>query len=96
MFNLRLVTHQTGPEGRPVHRVYIECGVKYDRELYYSILNDRSTGGINIIGSTQGGVDIEGGAEKLPEKNLKIRPGPAAPATSSVAHQLPKAVRPRT
>jgi succinyl-CoA synthetase beta subunit len=77
MFNMRLVTHQTGPEGRPVHRVYIECGVKYDRELYYSILNDRSTGGITIIGSTEGGVDIEEVAEKSPEKILKIRLGPA-------------------
>jgi succinyl-CoA synthetase beta subunit len=78
MFNMRLVTHQTGPEGRPVHRVYIEAGIKYDRELYYSILNDRETGGITIIGSTEGGMDIEEVAAKSPEKILKIRLRPAA------------------
>ena len=77
MFNMTLVTHQTGPKGRPVHRVYIEAGVPYDRELYFSILNDRETAGITIIASTEGGMDIEEVAEKSPDKILKIRLAPA-------------------
>ncbi|MBZ5699445.1 MAG: ADP-forming succinate--CoA ligase subunit beta [Acidobacteriia bacterium] len=78
MFNMRLVTHQTGPEGRSVHRVYIESGVAYDKELYFSILNDRETAGITLIASTEGGMDIEEVAEKTPDKIIKVRLGPAA------------------
>ena len=78
MFNMRLVTHQTGPEGQPVHRVYIEAGVAYEKELYFSILNDRESAGITVIASTEGGMDIEEVAEKHPEKILKVRLGPGA------------------
>jgi len=78
MFNMRLVTHQTGPEGRPVHRVYIEAGVAYEKELYFSILNDRETAGITVIASTEGGMDIEEVAANTPDKILKVRLGPGA------------------
>jgi len=78
MFNTRLVTHQTGPRGQPVHRVYIEAGVAYEQELYFSILNDRDTAGITVIASTEGGVDIEEVAAEHPEKIIKIRLSPGA------------------
>ena len=78
MFNMRLVTHQTGPEGRPVHRVYIESGVAFERELYFSILNDRETAGITVIASTEGGMDIEEVAARTPEKIIKVRLGPGS------------------
>ncbi|MFZ0695245.1 MAG: ADP-forming succinate--CoA ligase subunit beta [Alphaproteobacteria bacterium] len=78
MFNMRLVTHQTGPEGCPVHRVYIEAGVSYDKELYFSILNDRETAGITVIASTEGGMDIEEVAAATPNKIIKVRLRPGA------------------
>ncbi|MGH7113484.1 MAG: ATP-grasp domain-containing protein, partial [Stellaceae bacterium] len=54
-----LVTHQTGPGGREVKRVYVEEGCDIARELYLGLLIDRETGRITLIGSTEGGVEIE-------------------------------------
>jgi succinyl-CoA synthetase beta subunit len=71
-----LVTHQTGPDGQKVRRLYIEQGVDIDRELYLAAVVDRASGGIVIMGSTEGGVDIEQVAEETPEKihNIVIDP----------------------
>ena len=66
-----LVTVQTGPEGKIVHRLLIADGVDIDREFYCSILLDRSTGRNVIMVSTEGGVEIEKVAEEHPEKILK-------------------------
>src|SRR5579862_2107394 len=65
-----LVTHQTGPEGRVVRRVYVEEASDVARELYLGMLVDRKAGTVSVIASTQGGMDIEEVAAKTPEKIL--------------------------
>ena len=65
-----LVTHQTGPEGRMVRRVYVEEASDVARELYLGMLVDRKAGAISVIASTEGGMDIEEVAAKTPEKIL--------------------------
>jgi len=72
MLGMTLVTHQTGPAGKEVKRVYIEEGCDIARELYLSMLIDRATSKITIMASTEGGMDIEEVAEKTPEKIIKI------------------------
>ena len=72
-----LVTHQTGPAGREVKRVYIEEGCDIARELYLGFLMDRETSRITLIGSTEGGVEIEDVAEHSPDKILKAAIDPA-------------------
>ena len=68
IMGMQLVTHQTGPEGKEVSRVYIEEGSNIDEELYLSILVDRKTSQVSFIVSTEGGVNIEEVAEETPEK----------------------------
>ena len=63
-----LVTHQTGPEGKEVSKVFVGSAVNITRELYFAILQDRATSGYTIIASTEGGVNIEDVAEHTPEK----------------------------
>ncbi|RFB04093.1 ADP-forming succinate--CoA ligase subunit beta [Parvularcula marina] len=72
MLGHTLVTKQTGPEGKVVNRVYIEDGADIDRELYLSLLVDRSSGKVAFIASTEGGMDIEEVAEETPEKILTL------------------------
>lgn len=73
-----LVTHQTGPEGKEVHRLYVEEGSSIERELYLSVLVDRATSRISFIASTEGGMDIEEVAAKTPEKILSFSVDPAS------------------
>ncbi len=68
MLGNTLVTHQSGPEGKEVKRVYIEDGCDIKRELYMSLLVDRATSCVTVMASTEGGMDIEEVAEKTPEK----------------------------
>ena len=68
MLGNTLVTHQSGPAGKQVKRVYVESGCDIASELYLSILVDRGTSCVTIMASTEGGVNIEGVAEKTPEK----------------------------
>ncbi len=77
-----LVTHQTGPEGKEVHRLYIEEGSSIERELYLSVLVDRATSRISFIVSTEGGMDIEEVAAKTPEKILSFSVDPASGISS--------------
>jgi succinyl-CoA synthetase beta subunit len=72
-----LVTHQTGPQGREVQRLYIEEGCDIGDELYLSILVDRGTSRVTIIASSEGGMDIEEVAETNPEKILSLGIDPA-------------------
>jgi succinyl-CoA synthetase beta subunit len=67
-----LVTHQTGPAGRKVHRLLIEEGVQIEKELYLSILMDRSMACPVVVASAAGGMEIEEVAMKSPEKILKM------------------------
>jgi succinyl-CoA synthetase beta subunit len=76
MLGNKLVTIQTGPEGKIVRRVLIEEGCKIGHEYYCSILMDRSTSKNLIMVSTEGGVEIEKVAEETPEKILKIHIDP--------------------
>jgi succinyl-CoA synthetase beta subunit len=66
-----LVTHQTGPEGRHVRRVYIEQGIEIARELYLSLVVDRTLGRVVVMASSEGGMDIEEVAAHHPEKILR-------------------------
>jgi succinyl-CoA synthetase beta subunit len=74
---MTLVTHQTGPHGRVVKRLYIEDGSAIDRELYLSALVDRATSRVAFIVSTEGGMDIEEVAHKTPEKIQTFQIEPA-------------------
>jgi len=68
MFGMNLVTHQTGPEGKEVKRLYIEEASDIAKELYLSCLVDRASSKIAFISSTEGGMDIEKVASETPEK----------------------------
>src|SRR4029077_16968004 len=68
MLGMTLVTHQTGPKGRLVRRIYIEEGAAIARELYLSLLVDRETSRVSVVASTEGGMDIEEVAHSTPEK----------------------------
>src|SRR5579871_5728831 len=72
-----LVTHQTGPHGKEVRRLYIEEGSAIDREFYLSALVDRSTSRVAFVVSTEGGMDIEEVAHKTPGKILTFSVDPA-------------------
>lgn len=77
MIGMQLVTHQTGPQGQEVRRIYIEEGCDIGRELYLGMLIDRSTSSVTIMASTEGGMDIEEVAAKHPEKIMKVSVDPA-------------------
>jgi len=77
MLGSTLVTIQTGPEGKQVNRLYIEQGIDIDRELYLSVLLDRSTSRNILMASTEGGTEIEVVAAETPEKILKEEIDPA-------------------
>ena len=71
MLGMRLVTHQTGPEGRTVKRLLIEQGISIAHELYVGVTLDRATSRNVVMASTEGGVEIEKVAAESPEKILK-------------------------
>ncbi len=77
MLGMTLVTHQTGPKGKDVKRVYIEEGCDIARELYLGMLVDRAADCISIMASTEGGMEIEEVAAATPEKILKVEIDPA-------------------
>jgi succinyl-CoA synthetase beta subunit len=68
MFGMNLITHQTGPEGKVVKRIYIEEASDIKKELYLSCLVDRASSKIAFISSTEGGMDVEKVASETPEK----------------------------
>ena len=78
MLGRTLVTAQTGDDGKQVNRLYIEDGSAIARELYLSMLVDRSTGRVAFIASTEGGMDIEKGAHDTPEKIVTFSIDPAS------------------
>jgi len=77
MLGATLVTHQTGPHGKVVHRLYVEEGAAIERELYLSALVDRGTSRIAFVISTEGGMDIEEVARSNPEKIVTFSVDPA-------------------
>ena len=78
MLGRTLVTHQTGPAGKVVNRIYIEDGADIDRELYLALLVDRASSRIAFVVSTEGGMDIEEVAASTPEKILSFSVDPAS------------------
>src|SRR3954453_2360061 len=88
MIGMRLVTHQTGPEGRVVSRVLIEEGLQMTRELYLSIVLDRQSGKPVIMASAAGGMDIEEVAAKTPEQIHRVYVEPGVGLVPFEARQL--------
>ncbi len=82
MLGRTLVTHQTGPAGKQVHRVFIEDGAEIETELYLALLMDRETSCISFIASTEGGMDIEEVAAETPEKIVTFPVDPASGVSS--------------
>jgi succinyl-CoA synthetase beta subunit len=82
-----LVTHQTGPQGKRVQKIYVEVAPEIKRELYLSILIDRTVSRPSFLASTEGGVDIEAVAAKTPEKIFRE---PIDPAVGMLPYQARK------
>ena len=78
MLGRTLVTHQTGPAGKQVNRIYIEDGSGIETELYLALLVDRQTSRVSFVCSTEGGMDIEEVAASTPEKILSFSVDPAS------------------
>ncbi|MDO5605914.1 MAG: ADP-forming succinate--CoA ligase subunit beta [Paracoccus sp. (in: a-proteobacteria)] len=78
MLGRTLVTHQTGPSGKQVNRIYIEDGSDISRELYLALLVDRQTSRVSFVASTEGGMDIEEVAAHTPEKIISFSVDPAS------------------
>ncbi|MFY0639315.1 ADP-forming succinate--CoA ligase subunit beta [Maricaulis maris] len=85
MLGNTLVTHQTGPDGKQVNRLYIEDGADISTELYCSLLVNRETGQVAFVVSTEGGMDIEEVAAETPEKIQTIDIDPATGVTDGSA-----------
>jgi succinyl-CoA synthetase beta subunit len=92
MLGNTLVTKQTGPEGKQVNRLYIEDGADIDRELYLSILVDRTVGQVAFVVSTEGGMDIEQVAHDTPEKIITVAIAPEKGVTAADVAKLNEAL----
>lgn len=88
MLGIRLVTHQSGPEGLPVNIVYVEEGSEIDRELYLSMLVDRDVSRVAFIASAAGGMDIEQVAADTPEQIFTVAIAPDAGVQDYQARRL--------
>ncbi len=88
MLRTVLVTHQIGPEGMPVHQVYVELGSKIAREIYLSLVLNREAGHIAFVASAAGGMDIEEVALHSPEKIIRVNIHPAAGLQDFQARRL--------
>jgi succinyl-CoA synthetase beta subunit len=88
MIGHTLVTKQTGPAGRPVHRVYVEAGCDIARELYLSLLVDRDSGRVTLVASTEGGMEIEEVAANHPGKIVRVAVDPVSGISGFHARRL--------
>ena len=93
MMGMQLITHQTGPEGKKVRKLYIEEGSSIADELYLSILVDRQTSKVSFIVSTEGGVNIEEVAEKTPDKITTVPIDPGTGVTDEDVNTLSQALK---
>jgi len=87
-----LVTHQTGPKGKVVNRIYVEQGSAIEKEFYLSMLVDRESSRVAIVASTEGGMDIEKVAHDTPEKIVTITVDPVANICPHHVRRLSKAL----
>jgi len=92
MLGMTLVTHQTGPEGKTVNRLYIEDGSRIARELYLSCLVDRASSRLAFIASTEGGMDIEEVARETPDRIFTMTIDPATGIQPHHARRMAKAL----
>jgi len=88
LLGTQLVTHQSGPEGLPIDTVYVEAAAAIERELYLSLLVDRSAERVVIMASAAGGMDIEAVAADTPEQILTATLHPAAGLSAYQARAL--------
>lgn len=93
ILGMNLVTHQTGPEGKLVHRVFIEQGCNIQKEFYLAALVDRASGRVAMMASSEGGMDIEEVAEKNPSAIHKIEIDPTVGLAAFQARELFFAVK---
>ena len=93
MLGNTLVTAQTGEAGKQVNRLYIEDGADIDRELYLSILIDRSVGRVAFVVSTEGGMDIEAVAHDTPEKIVTVAIDPETGVTDADVKAISEALK---
>ena len=92
ILGMQLVTHQTGPEGQKVRRLLIEEGADIQKELYLAVVTDRVTQKVCIMGSSEGGMDIEHVAETQPEKIHKTFVDPLKGCTDAQVDELAAAI----
>jgi succinyl-CoA synthetase beta subunit len=92
ILGMQLKTHQTGPEGQKVRRLYIEDGADIQKEYYLSCVTDRGTQKVAFIASSEGGMDIEEVAHATPEKIVKVFVDPATGLTQAQGQELAKGV----
>ena len=95
MLGKRLVTIRTGPEGKPVQRVYIEVAEPFEREIYLGYVLDRKAERIRVIASRRGGMEIEEIARTEPDEILQVLVEPAVGLQAFQARQLAFAPRPQ-
>jgi len=93
MLGMTLVTHQTGPQGKEVRRLYIEEGSAIDKEFYLSMLVDRERSRVAIVVSTEGGMNIEEVAHETPEKIATISVDPVANICPHHVRRVAKALK---
>lgn len=88
ILGMQLITHQTGPEGQKVRRLYIEDGADINKEYYISAVTDRATQKIAFIASSEGGMDIEEVAHSSPEKIITVFADPKEGLTDAQAKEI--------
>jgi succinyl-CoA synthetase beta subunit len=93
MFGQRMVTHQTGPEGKGVYRVYVEAAVPFDREIYLGFVLDRSSQRIMIVASSEGGMEIEEISASRPESIVRSTVEPAVGLREFQAREISIALK---
>jgi len=84
----KLITHQTGPQGKICHRLYIEAGCNIDREIYLAFVLDRAKESVTVVASAEGGMEIEELAVSKPESIIKIAVEPAVGMQSFEAREI--------
>jgi succinyl-CoA synthetase beta subunit len=92
ILGMQLKTHQTGPEGQKVRRLYIEEGADIKKELYISLVTDRASQKVALIASSEGGMDIEEVAHSSPEKIITELVDPLAGLTEAQARKVAAAI----
>ena len=92
MFGKKLVTHQTGPQGKGIYRVYVEAAVPIEREIYLGLVLDRSSQRVMIVASKEGGMEIEDISVEKPDSIVRSTVEPAVGLQEFQAREIPFAL----